>query len=248
MIRKCELAETKRNPTEDGVEQERLIRQVILDVAATQLGVGDTVSIADQNLEKIRERTTWPTKHGMWTVNWYRPNTHPKHVGERHVPDFDFWVNGNRIANLESKNWKPNPKYPLSLDQAKQKIVSRVAGRPVALGNILVISELLCQDGVEQQILELLRQHKFKVVLTHRKTESPDDGAMYRIMRVKLEPILVYVFTLGDPKLDWALFSIAIKSDCLMILVLSMTPSALIRLTCDIPYVRITPLRAPLPL
>jgi hypothetical protein len=224
MIRRYELTITRRNPTKDGVEQESLIRQLILDVASTLLGVGDTVSVADQNPEKIRERTTWRRWDKVWSVNWYRPNTHPKMAGEDHVPDFDFWVNDRRLANLESKNWKP--KWPLSLDQAKEKILSRVAGRPVELGNILVISELLCEAAVQQQIMDLLREYKFKVLLTHRKTESAYDQDMYWTLRNRLKPILVYIFTLSAPRPNWALFSIATKPACLVILVLSMTPIA----------------------
>jgi hypothetical protein len=214
----------KKSPTVVGMDQERLIRQVVLDVAATQLGVGEQVNGPALNAERIRERITWTTKNGTWTVTWFRPNTHPMHVGDLHVPDFDFWINGHRMANLESKNWQV--RWLLSLQGANEKIVSRVTGRPVELGNILVISELLCQHCAEEQVLELLRQYRFKVLLTHRQAEGPDDEVMYEIIRTKLEPILAYVFTLKEPRPDWALFSIATKPACLAILVLSMTPSS----------------------
>lgn len=192
-----------RSPTEDGMDQEALIRRVIVDVASTHLGAGHTERAVSQNAERIRETTTWHTTNFTWSVSWYQPNTHPQHAGELHVPDFDFSVNGRRLANLESKNWKP--KWPLSVDQAKNKIVSRVEGRPVELGNILVISELLCETSVQFQILNILAAHHFKVILTHRKTEGISDHAMYCTLRSKLHPILDYVFTLQEPKPDWTI-------------------------------------------
>ena len=188
------------DPTEEGRKQEALIRQVITDVAGSQLLVSTTEGLPKQNAERIRERTLWRGNGRAWTVNWYRPNTHPNTVGEMHVPDFDFWVDGRRLANLESKNWQP--KWRLSLHQANEKIVSRVAGRPVELGNVLVISELLCEASVEQQILDLLREYKFKVLLTHRKTESAHDQDMYWILRNRLQSILVYIFSLPGPRPD----------------------------------------------
>lgn len=224
------ITEHVKSPTESGLDQERLIKNIILDVASTQLGRGDTT--ADIPDQKIRERMTWNADSRIWTVNWFRPNTHPNAVGEIHVPDFDFWVDDRRLANLESKNWQP--KWALTLNQTKEKIVSRVESRPVELGNILVISELLCQKSDERQILDLLQQCQFKVLLTHRKTGSSHDEAMYRIIRSQLEPILVYIFSFRGPKPDWTLFLIARKWVSPSILVLSMTPTT-IRYTIPLP-------------
>ncbi|MGA3109239.1 MAG: hypothetical protein ABSD99_07240 [Candidatus Bathyarchaeia archaeon] len=180
------------SPTEIGLNQERLIKKVIADVGATQLGFGYTTSSPSQN---VRETKTWQTDYGPCTVNWYRPNTHPPAIGEVHTPDFDFWVNGQRLVNLESKNWQPG-KYPLSLHQVEEKIISRVSGRPVLLGNVLVIGDLLCQEGDEQRILELLQQYRFRVILTGRQAVSPEDETSYSIIRARLEPLLVDLFML----------------------------------------------------
>jgi hypothetical protein len=224
------------SPYRIGHDQELLIKKIIVDVATSSIGECDN---AHNSNPHIRETMVWRNDHGTRTVNWYRPNTHPQKVGEVHVPDFDFWANDRRLANLESKNWEP--KWLFSLSQAEEKIFSRVTGRPVELGNVLIISKLICQQGDEQRILELLQQHRFKVLLTSRKTESPNDQAMYGIIRAKLEPILAYIFTLQGPKPDWTLLLINVKPALQTIVVLSMThlhyycitltQSALLRLT-----------------
>lgn len=211
------------DPIHVGLDQEALIKNIILDVAGTRLGTGD---ISDQYGLNLRERMTWKIESRVWTVNWYRPNTHPIRVGESHVPDFDFWFDDRRLANLESKNWREDYR-PLSLHHTKDKIISRVTGRPVELGNILVISELRCQQCDEQQILDLLRDHRFKVLLTHGQTMNPDDEERYRIIRNRLEPILTYIFNPEGPRPDWALFLIGPKSPLLTILVLSMDTYAI---------------------
>ena len=71
------------------------------------------------------------------------------------------------------------------------------------LGNILVISQLVCEKKAEPQILDLLRQNRFKVLLTYRKTEGAEDHAMYLRLGALLQPILRYVFTLEEPKPEW---------------------------------------------
>jgi len=214
------------SPYRIGHDQELVIKKIIVDVATSSIGECDNVHNSNPD---IRETIVWHKDYETWTVNWYRPNTHPKEVGEAHVPDFDFWVDDRRLANLESKNWEP--KWSLSLSQAEEKIFSRVTGRPVELSNILVISKLLCQHGDEQRILNLLREYRFKVVLTGRKTENPNDQTMYELLRTKLEPILVYMFTLQGTKPNWTLLLITVKPALLTIVVLSMTQSALLRLT-----------------
>ena len=208
------------NPYRIGHDQELLIKKIIVDVATSSIGECDNVHNSNPH---IRETMVWGNDHGTRMVNWYRPNTHPTRAREVHVPDFDFWVDDRRLANLESKNWEP--KWSLSLSQAKEKIFSRVTGRPVELCNILVISKLLCQHGDELRILDLLREYKFKVLQTGRKTESPDDQVMYEIIRTKLEPILAYVFTLRGPKPYWTLLLITVKPTSFDVLVLSMTQS-----------------------
>jgi hypothetical protein len=176
------------NPYEVGWWQEKIVWDVINEVFDSRL---DCVSTENRPSQDVKEAVTWSNGNDSVVVKWYKANTHPIHVGSISKPEFGIVVNGDQIANIESKNWHTLYK-PLSIFQVDKQVISRF--RYIwAPQNILIISELRLEKCDHDEILNLLDEYHVTVLLTHRKAIESTDIESYKTIWTKLQPILLQI-------------------------------------------------------
>jgi hypothetical protein len=174
--------------THVGLAQEEIICSIIVSNYTAHLGQPNHCHA----VFPVKQKLLW-TSARTYEVNWYEPNMHPIKVNAISRPEFDIIVDGKRLINIESKNWKTNYK-PLSLATTQNHIISRFKYQQ-ADKNILIITELRLENQSTTQIQNLLNQYNVQVMLTHRQATSSTDAQSQAVIQNQLQPILLDILS-----------------------------------------------------